>query len=113
MDQISPRQSEVLPAEQKQLPSGDPNQERHRRRIAQWVGLAAVAVLAALVGVGAWGEAKRHAETLATLTTERDAVPVVRTEVLKLAGTPPRIELTGSTQAFDAATLFARATGYI
>ena len=67
MDQISPRQSEVLPAEQKQLPSADPNQERHRRRIAQWVGLTAVAVLAGLVGVGAWGEAERHAETIATL----------------------------------------------
>ena len=38
---------------------------------------------------------------------------LVRTEVVKLLGTPPRIELTGSTQAFDAATLFARATGYI
>src|SRR5580693_7973959 len=102
MDQISPQHSEVLPAEQKQPPPSDPNQERHRRRIAQWVGLTAVAVLAGLVGVGAWGEAERHAEAIATLTTERDAVPVVRTEVLKLLGTPPRIELTGSTQAFDA-----------
>ena len=107
------RQSEVLPAEQKQLPSADPIQEQHRRRIAKWVGLTALATLVGLVGVGAWGEAERHAEAIATLTSERDAVPVVRTEVLKLLGTPPRIELTGSTQAFDAATLFARATGYI
>jgi RND family efflux transporter MFP subunit len=113
MDQISPRQSEVLPAEQEQLPPPDPNQERRRRRTARWVGLTAVAALAGLVGAGAWGEAERHAETIATLTTERDAVPVVRTEVVKVLGTPPRIELTGSTQAFDAATLFARATGYI
>ena len=35
MDQISPRRSEVLPAEQEQLPPADPNQERHRRRIAR------------------------------------------------------------------------------
>ena len=113
MNQMSPRQPEVLPPEQGQLQPPDPNQERRRRHMAQWVGLTAMAALAGLVGAGAWGEAERHAETIATLTTERDAVPVVRTEVVKLLGTPPRIELTGSTQAFDAATLFGRATGYI
>jgi RND family efflux transporter MFP subunit len=113
MDQISPQPPEVLPTEQQQLPPPDPSQEKGRRGVARWIGLAAVAVLAGMVGVGAWGEARRHAETIATLTSEQNAVPVVRTEVLKLRGTPPRIELTGSTQAFDAATLFARATGYI
>ena len=54
MDQISPRPSEVLRVEQEQLPPPDPNQERRRRRLARWVGLTAVAVLAGLVGVGAW-----------------------------------------------------------
>jgi RND family efflux transporter MFP subunit len=113
MDQISPRPSEVQPAEHEQLAPPDPDQERRRRRLARWVGLVAVAVLVGLIGVGALGEAERHAETIATLTSESDAVPVVRTEIVKVLGTPPRIELTGSTQAFDAATLFARATGYI
>ena len=76
MDEMSPRPSEVLPAEHEQLPPPDQNLERHRRRIAQWVGVTAVATLAALVGVGAWGEAERHSETIATLAAERDAVPV-------------------------------------
>ena len=70
-------------------------------------------VLAVLGGVGAWGHARRQAETIATLTAEREAVPVVRIEVLKPLDTPRNTDLTGSTQAFDTATLFARATGYV
>jgi RND family efflux transporter MFP subunit len=101
------------PNEAEQQPPTDPNQERGRRGTARRLGLTAVAALAALVGAGAWGHAERQAATVATLTAERDAVPVVRTEVLNPKATPRQIELTGSTQAFDTATLFARATGYI
>jgi RND family efflux transporter MFP subunit len=113
MNQIPSQPLEALqPGEVQQSPA-DPSQERRRRRTARWVGLTAVAVLAGLAGAGSWGHAERQAETSATLTDERDAVPVVRIEVLKPLGTPPQVELTGSAQAFDTATLFARATGYI
>jgi RND family efflux transporter MFP subunit len=64
-------------------------------------------------GVGAWGHAQRQAETIVTLTAERDAVPVVRTAILQPLDTPQQVSLPGSTQAFDTATLYARATGYI
>ena len=40
-------------------------------------------------------------------------MPVVRTAILQPLQTPREIDLTGSTQAFDSATLYARATGYI
>ncbi|HET6237960.1 MAG TPA: efflux RND transporter periplasmic adaptor subunit [Acetobacteraceae bacterium] len=113
MSHIPPHPPETLPNEAEQQSPADPNQERHRRRTARWLGLTAVVALSALVGAGAWGHAERQAETVATLIAERDAVPVVRTAVLKPLNTPRQIELTGSTQAFDTATLFARATGYI
>jgi RND family efflux transporter MFP subunit len=103
----------TLPNEQEQQSPADPHQERRRRATARWLGFTAVTLLAGLVGVGAWGHAERQAATIATLTDERDAVPVVRTEVLNPLDTPRQIELTGSTQAFDTATLYARATGYI
>jgi RND family efflux transporter MFP subunit len=113
MNQIPSKPCETLqPAEIQQSPM-DPHQERRRRRTARWAGLTAVVALAGLAGAGAWSHAERQAETIATLTDERDAVPVVRTEVLKPLGTSPQVELTGSAQAFDTATLFARATGYI
>ena len=43
----------------------------------------------------------------------QDAVPSVRTIVAKEDFSPRTIELTGNMAAFDSATLFARATGYI
>jgi RND family efflux transporter MFP subunit len=113
MNQLSPQPPETLPAESQRQSPADPLQEQRRRRMARWAGLAAVAALAGLAGVGAWGHTERQAETIATLAAERDAVPVVHTAILKPLATSRRIELTGSAQAFDTATLFARATGYI
>jgi RND family efflux transporter MFP subunit len=113
MNQIPSQPLEAPLPDQMQQSLTDPNQEHRRRRTARWVGFTGVVVLAGLAGAGAWGHARRQAETIATLTAERDAVPVVRTEVLKPLGTPRQIELTGSAQAFDTATLFARATGYV
>ena len=113
MNQIPSQPLEALPPGQDQQSPAGPGQERRRRRTARWLGLTAVVVLAGLVGVGAWGHVSRQAETIATLKSERDAVPVVRTEVVKPLGKPRQIELTGSAQAFDTATLYARATGYI
>jgi RND family efflux transporter MFP subunit len=84
-----------------------------RRRTARVLGMAAVSGLAVLVGLGALFHAQRHEAAAAALAAQRDAVPVVRTAVLKPVKTAREIELPGSTQAFDAATLFARATGYI
>jgi RND family efflux transporter MFP subunit len=104
---------EILPPEQDKQSPADPNQERRRVRTARWLGLAGVGVLGAAVGVGAWGHAERQAQTIATLTAQRDAAPVVRTAVLKPLDTPRQVSLPGSTQAFDTATLYARATGYI
>jgi RND family efflux transporter MFP subunit len=113
MSHLAPHPPETLPAEPDRQSPDDPDQERRRRHTARWLGLACVAALAALVGAGAWGDVSRKDATIATLTAERDAVPVVRTEVLEAQDTPRQIELTGSTQAFDTATLYARATGYI
>jgi RND family efflux transporter MFP subunit len=42
-----------------------------------------------------------------------NAIPLVRTMVAKAEDAPRTIELTGNMAAFDSATLFARATGYI
>ena len=121
MNDMPPHPAEKLADQVEQQSPADPDQgpeqaraQEHRRRcMARWLGLTAVVALAALVGAGAWGHAERQARTIATLTAERDAVPVVRTQVLTPQNTPRQIELTGSTQAFDTATLYARATGYI
>ena len=87
--------------------------ESRRRRVAWLLGVGAVAVLALLVGVGAWSQSSRRAETLSVRAAQRDAVPLVRTLTAKAETGPRVIELPGSLTAFDSATLSARATGYI
>jgi multidrug efflux pump subunit AcrA (membrane-fusion protein) len=69
--------------------------------------------LGVLVGVGAWQHANCAAATIATLDAARTAVPVVRVAVVKADDRPRQIDLPGTIQAFDSATLFVPATGYI
>jgi RND family efflux transporter MFP subunit len=89
-----------------------PDESRHRR--TGWLlGASAVTVLALLVGVGAWSQSSRKAETVAALEAQHDAVPLVRTITAKAETGPRTIELPGSLAPFDSATLHARATGYI
>jgi RND family efflux transporter MFP subunit len=91
----------------------DPNLERRRRRLARLLGVGAVAVLGGLIGVGTWGHAAQRAASVATLQARHQAVAVVRTAVVQAVNTPRQIALPGTIQAFNTATLFARATGYI
>jgi RND family efflux transporter MFP subunit len=91
----------------------DPRLEQRRRRLARLLGVGAVAVLGGLIGVGTWSHAAQRAASVATLQAQHEAIPVVRTSAVQAITTPRQIELPGTIQAFDSATLFARATGYI
>jgi RND family efflux transporter MFP subunit len=91
----------------------DMRDESRRRRVAWLLGVVAVTVLVLLVGVGAWSQSSRRAETVAVLIAQHDAVPLVRTLTAKTETGPRVIELPGSLTAFDSATIHARATGYI
>ena len=91
----------------------DPRDEQRRRRTARRLGLGTLVGLSLLVGFGAWQHANRASATVATLEAARAAVPVVRVAVVKAEDTPLQIDLPGTIQAFDSATLHARATGYI
>jgi RND family efflux transporter MFP subunit len=91
----------------------DKPDHRRRRRIARLLGASAVSGLALLLGIGAWSQTNRHAETIAVLEARHDAVPLVRTMTATASTEPRVIELPGSLAAFDSATLHARATGYI
>lgn len=99
--------------EEQQVQSPDPRVERRRRRTAWLLAGSSVTALTLLIAVGAWGHASRQAETMVTLEAAHTAVPVVRTAVVKSLGTGRKVDLPGSTQAFDTATLYARATGFI
>jgi RND family efflux transporter MFP subunit len=90
-----------------------PVSERGRRRVAVLLGSATIAIVAGLVAFGAHGQSGREEEAIAALEARKDIVPSVRTMVVKESSAPRTIELPGNMAAFDSATLFARATGYI
>ena len=91
----------------------DPAADRRRRRIARILAFAAVIVLAAMVGWGVWSHAATKTAAADALHARQTAVPSVRTQMVKANTRPEVVDLPGTMQAFDSATLYARATGYI
>jgi RND family efflux transporter MFP subunit len=90
-----------------------PVNESGRRRIAALLGISVVVIVAGLVAFGAKSQSDRHADAVAVLEAQKNTVPSVRTMAVKEITGPRTIELPGNMAAFDQATLFARATGYI
>jgi RND family efflux transporter MFP subunit len=114
MNMIPIPTDEVIPRDVGQATAVlDPNVERRRRRTARLLAVGTFVVVGGLIGIGAWSHAAERAAAVATLNAQRAAVPVVRTAVVRAVDTPWRIDLPATIQAFNSATLYARATGYI
>lgn len=101
------------PIERDELPHGPKPGERKRRMIARLLGVLALAIVGGLVGFGLWTKSIRDADADAVMQARQNATPSVRTIVAREDSNPRTIELTGNMTAFDSATLYARATGYI
>jgi RND family efflux transporter MFP subunit len=89
-----------------------PTDSRQRKR-ARALAIGAVMAVVLLVGFGALSHYQRVATADAVLEARNNIVPAVRTLVVGAELQPRTIDLPGSMAAFDSATLFARATGYI
>ena len=100
------------PAEHDQ-PQPDHAHDPRHRRLATFAAIGAVVVLVLMVCWGVWTHiATANAAKTAT-QTRQNAVPQVRIMTAKADDAPAVVDLPGNMQAFDAATLYARATGYI
>jgi RND family efflux transporter MFP subunit len=114
MNMIPGPKDDIIPRDAEQTTTvSDPQAERRRRRTARLLGVGVLVVVGGLIGAGAWSHAAERAAAVATLKAQRAAVPVVRTTVMQAVDAPRRIDLPGTIQAFNSATLYARATGYI
>src|SRR5271168_1718466 len=85
--------------------------DRHRTGLR--LALLTGAVLAAVIGWGTWTHLARQADAEAALAARQAAIPEVRTVVASAVAGPRIVDLPGTMEAFDSATLYARATGYI
>src|SRR6516162_4787419 len=94
----------------------NPSKQRsgaRRRWGASLFALGAFLLLLAGLSLGAWRHYMQHQEVIATAERERNFVPSVRVATIEESPAITSITLPGTTAAFAAANIYARATGYI
>jgi RND family efflux transporter MFP subunit len=77
------------------------------------LGLLVLLVLAGALAYGFWQHYTLHAEVMATAEQRRDFVPSVRTAAIRASDAFRSATWPGTTEAFEQANLYARASGYI
>jgi RND family efflux transporter MFP subunit len=77
------------------------------------LGLAVIAVLVAALGFGVWRHYRQYREAQTTAAQHRDSVPTVRVEPVRASPAKMLVSLPATTNAYEAASIFARASGYI
>jgi multidrug efflux pump subunit AcrA (membrane-fusion protein) len=90
--------------------------QKHRLR-RRWGGrlfaLGGFVFLAGGLSLGAWGNYSQQQNTMATARHERDFVPSLPVATVEASPATLSVTLPGTTAAFAAANIYARATGYI
>ncbi len=76
-------------------------------------GLGVLALLGGGVGYGAWRHHQVNQEVTATAEQHRSFVPTVRVVPVKSSGVKVAATLPGSTEAFEAANIYSRTSGYV
>jgi RND family efflux transporter MFP subunit len=77
------------------------------------LGIGALLLLAAALGIGVWRHHSLNAQVMATAEQRRDFVPTVRTAVVRASSGTMSVSWPGTTEAFAQANIYARASGYI
>src|ERR1700731_3137919 len=94
-----------------QRPSGE--LDRRSGSGQRLLGLGALLLLLGGLGVGVWRHYALHLEVTAAAEQHRDFVPTVRVEAVRASANTMSVTLPATTNAFEAANIFARASGYI
>jgi RND family efflux transporter MFP subunit len=107
-----PSRPDPVPAPEREVEHAPPvhSASRAGRRL---LGFGALLILSGAVGYGAWRHYQAHADVMATAEQTRDFVPAVMTAPVHASAPTMSVVWPGSTQAFDIADIFARASGYI
>jgi RND family efflux transporter MFP subunit len=80
---------------------------------ARILGLGVLLILVSAVAAGAWSHLAQYREVKAAADQRRDFVPTVRVAAVQAPAGDLVVSLPGTTSAFAAANIFARASGYV
>jgi RND family efflux transporter MFP subunit len=94
-----------------QPPSGEHDRRSSSGR--RLLGLGALLLLLGGLAVGVWRHYALHLEVIAAAEQHRDFVPSVRVEAVRASAGTMSVALPATTNAFQAANIYARASGYI
>ena len=113
-DGVIDRDRQDNPAVDREIKSPAKHPPPVRRR---WGGrlfaLGGFLLLAAGLSLGVWGKISQQEQVTATAEQARDFIPSVRVATVEASPATVSVTLPGTTAAFAAANIFARATGYI
>src|ERR1700746_2179759 len=102
------------PAVDRQIESPAKHPPRVRRQLGgRLFALVGFLLLAGGLSLGVWGKISQQQQVAATAEQARDLVPSVDVATVKASPAALSVSLPGTTAAFAAANIFARATGYI
>ena len=108
------------PEDRRERPPNDPAVEpapppAKAKRLggARVLGLAVLLILCGALAIGFWQHYKLHAQVMATAEQLRDFVPTVRAAPVRASASTMSVNWPGTTEAFEQANIFARASGYI
>jgi RND family efflux transporter MFP subunit len=90
-----------------------PRRRWRRRWGGRLVSLGGLLALGGGLSFGAWGNYSQQQQVMATAEQERDFVPDVRVAMVEPSPDIVSVTMPGTTAAFAAANIYARATGYI
>jgi RND family efflux transporter MFP subunit len=102
------------PARHRDTPSRVPDDQsrrtRYRRRL---LGLGTLLLLLCGLALGVWRHYTLHLEVTAAAEQHRDFIPSVRVEAVRVSPGTMSVTLPATTNAFEAANIYARASGYV
>ena len=90
-----------------------PGRAREDTRLARWFWIGVLVLLLGVLALGTYQHFALHAQVIATAKEHSKFVPDVRVAPVRASGSTWPITLPGTTSAFAAANIYARATGYI
>ena len=90
-----------------------PGLEKSRRRAVAATSTLMLLAVGGLLAYGAYAHREQDRGVAADLQARQNRVPELRIEKVKAIATPREFHLPATTHAFDAATIYARQSGYI